>query len=58
LFYGYGPIAFFLRISVLKILSKSFQNLGYDFETTSAFSIIIGTFKASGANAIAMRWSL
>ena len=35
-------------------LFKSFQKSGYDFETTSAFSIIIGTFTAKGANAIAI----
>jgi hypothetical protein len=33
---------------------KSSQKSGYDLETTSAFSIIIGTFSAKGANAIAI----
>ena len=37
---------------------KSSQKSGYDLDTTSALLIIIGTFKANGANAIAILWSL
>ena len=33
---------------------KSLQKFGYDFETTSAFSIFIFIFNAKGANVIAI----
>ena len=44
-----------LVVIVNPTLFKSSQKVGYDFETTSASSMMIGTFKANGAKAIAIR---